>query len=129
MLKIVWPDSIVEESSLSQNISLIRKALGEDRDGRRFIETIPKRGYKFIAPVKLVNNRAAAGDVLPPQSGETETAFMEKEGGARHTHQQGEIQLQTDPQPTCNHILPSREVHGVVVIVFMLPTGRGNEPV
>src|SRR5262245_24643209 len=56
----IWSDSIVEENSLSQNISLLRKALGNGSDGRRFIETIPKHGYKFIAPVKVVTDRAAA---------------------------------------------------------------------
>jgi DNA-binding winged helix-turn-helix (wHTH) protein len=38
LLKIIWPDSIVEESSLSQNIFQLRKALGDGSDGRRFNE-------------------------------------------------------------------------------------------
>jgi DNA-binding winged helix-turn-helix (wHTH) protein len=68
LLKTIWPDSIVEESSLSQNIFHLRKALGDGSDGRRFIETIPKRGYKFIAPVKVVTNKPAAVDGLPHHS-------------------------------------------------------------
>lgn len=51
----VWPDTFVEDSSLTQNISLLRKALGEGDTHHRFIETLPKRGYRFIAPVKLLN--------------------------------------------------------------------------
>lgn len=51
IMKAVWPDTFVVESSLARNISLIRKAL-EDRSGPHpYIETIPKRGYRFVSPV------------------------------------------------------------------------------
>ena len=46
LLTLLWPDSFVEEGSLSNNIFLLRKALGEDP---AFIETVPRRGYRFIA--------------------------------------------------------------------------------
>jgi len=45
----VWPDSFVEENNLAQNISTLRKVLGAD--GGKFIETVPKRGYRFVADV------------------------------------------------------------------------------
>ena len=48
----VWPDTIVEESNLSSNIALIRKALGDGMNGKRYIETVPKRGYRFVAEVR-----------------------------------------------------------------------------
>jgi len=51
LMESVWPDSFVEESSLSQNISLLRKALA-NMDCSQYIETIPKRGYRFIASVR-----------------------------------------------------------------------------
>jgi DNA-binding winged helix-turn-helix (wHTH) protein len=41
----VWPDTYVEESNLTQNIFTLRKALGRDRNGNRYIETVPKYGY------------------------------------------------------------------------------------
>src|SRR5260370_6418252 len=50
LLRRVWPDTFVEEGSLARNISVLRKALG-DEDGR-YIETLPKRGYRFVAPVQ-----------------------------------------------------------------------------
>ena len=50
--KIVWPDTFVEEGALARNISALRKALGDDIEGSQYIETIPKRGYRFVAPVK-----------------------------------------------------------------------------
>src|SRR5687767_8851483 len=53
LMEQLWPDSFVEESSLTQNISLLRRALA-DGDGS-YIETIPKRGYRFIAEVKEID--------------------------------------------------------------------------
>ena len=49
LLHLVWPDTFVEEGSLTRNISVLRKALGGEES--QFIETIPKRGYRFVAPV------------------------------------------------------------------------------
>src|SRR5882724_7695217 len=51
LMKRVWPDSFVEEGNLTQNISLLRKALGEGQNGRQYIETVARRGYRFVAPV------------------------------------------------------------------------------
>jgi len=50
-LKAVWPNTFVEESSLTVNISLLRKTLGEGQNGKKFIETVPRRGYRFVASV------------------------------------------------------------------------------
>src|SRR5262245_5155532 len=52
LFQTVWPDTIVEESNLSSNIALIRKALGDGENGLKFIETVPKRGYRFVAEVR-----------------------------------------------------------------------------
>lgn len=52
LMRRVWPDSFVEENNLSQNISLLRKALQTaDDDAAKYIETVPKRGYRFAASV------------------------------------------------------------------------------
>jgi Tol biopolymer transport system component/DNA-binding winged helix-turn-helix (wHTH) protein len=51
LLRKVWPDSFVEEAALNKSVSLLRKALGENSSGRKYIETAPKRGYRFVAPV------------------------------------------------------------------------------
>ena len=51
IMESVWADSFVEENNLAQNISILRKALGEGVGGAKFIETVSKRGYRFIAPV------------------------------------------------------------------------------
>ncbi len=49
LMKLVWPDTFVEETNLTQQISILRKALGDTPDGCSYIETIPKRGYLFVA--------------------------------------------------------------------------------
>jgi len=51
LMKKVWPTTFVEEGNLTQNVSLLRKALGESAGGVQFIETVPRRGYRFVAPV------------------------------------------------------------------------------
>jgi DNA-binding winged helix-turn-helix (wHTH) protein/TolB-like protein/Flp pilus assembly protein TadD len=51
LMKKVWPNTFVEEGNLTQNVSLLRKALGESANGPQFIETVPRRGYRFVAPV------------------------------------------------------------------------------
>jgi DNA-binding winged helix-turn-helix (wHTH) protein len=49
-MRRLWPKTVVEESALAENVSRLRRALGES-DTQRYIETQPKRGYRFVAPV------------------------------------------------------------------------------
>jgi Tol biopolymer transport system component/DNA-binding winged helix-turn-helix (wHTH) protein len=51
LLREVWPDSFVEEGALNRTVSVLRKALGDSPSGPKYIETVPKRGYRFVAPV------------------------------------------------------------------------------
>jgi DNA-binding winged helix-turn-helix (wHTH) protein len=53
LLKDVWPDAYVEEANLAVHISALRRALNEGTSGERFIETVPRRGYRFVAPVRV----------------------------------------------------------------------------
>lgn len=52
LMRKVWPDSFVEEANLTVNISALRKLLGETSEGIQYIETVPKSGYRFVAPIK-----------------------------------------------------------------------------
>jgi DNA-binding winged helix-turn-helix (wHTH) protein/TolB-like protein len=58
LMRLVWPDVIVEEANLATNISILRKTLSEN--GERLIETVPKRGYRFVASVQEKEIPAAA---------------------------------------------------------------------
>jgi predicted ATPase/DNA-binding winged helix-turn-helix (wHTH) protein len=64
LLAQVWPDVTVEEGSLRFHIANLRKALGDGKDGARYITNVPGRGYCFVAPIARVgdqNNEAPAG--------------------------------------------------------------------
>src|ERR1051325_11043973 len=68
LMKRVWPITFVEEGNLTQNISLLRKALGETPGGVQFIETVPRRGYRFVGETNHApangNGHAAAEPVV-----------------------------------------------------------------
>jgi len=64
LMKRLWPDSFVEEGSLAQNVSLLRRVLGENVEGERFIETVPRRGYRFIGSVRGVFDEP---DLIEPE--------------------------------------------------------------
>src|SRR5215831_18542082 len=53
LLTSIWPDTFVEESNLTKNVFLLRRCLGEREDGRPYIETFPRRGYRFDADVHV----------------------------------------------------------------------------
>jgi len=58
LLNRVWPDTFVEEATLAQNIFTLRKALGDSAEGHQYIETVPKRGYRFVAPTRELTDDA-----------------------------------------------------------------------
>src|SRR5215475_12726941 len=62
----VWPDAFVEEANLSHHIYKIREALGEQDDGAKYIETVPKRGYRLVARVEAGQPDAPAAPEPPP---------------------------------------------------------------
>ena len=54
LMNRVWADSFVEEQNITRIIHLLRKTLGEDENGNKFIETVAKKGYRFVAEVTEV---------------------------------------------------------------------------
>src|SRR6185295_14590855 len=54
LMQLVWPDTVVEDNNLTVNISTLRKALGENASERRYIVTVPGKGYRFAAEVREV---------------------------------------------------------------------------
>ena len=63
LMKFVWPDSFVEEGNLNRNVSTLRGILDEKPCDHRYIETIPKTGYRFIAPVRSIDYQAPTGTI------------------------------------------------------------------
>jgi TolB-like protein/Tfp pilus assembly protein PilF len=77
LMERVWPDAFVEEANLSVNIATLRKVLGQGPDGQPYIETVRKRGYRFVAgvqeveresPQKVVKNEQETAVVVPRPS-------------------------------------------------------------
>jgi DNA-binding winged helix-turn-helix (wHTH) protein/TolB-like protein len=69
LMREVWPDTTVEEIGLARNISQLRKALGDESEAGKYIETLPKRGYRFIAdivPEEPENGSQTPRKVVPP---------------------------------------------------------------
>ena len=65
LMQSIWPDAIVEENNLNHNISTLRRALGEQATGQRYIETVPRVGYRFVAEVTGTRGASGAVDRAP----------------------------------------------------------------
>jgi pimeloyl-ACP methyl ester carboxylesterase/DNA-binding winged helix-turn-helix (wHTH) protein len=120
LIEKVWPDSFVEENNLAQNISTLRKALGEGVGGTKYIETVPKRGYRFVADVRealeggadlIVRERTRAHIVLEEINDEPPGAFLPEKQSA----------------PAVIDLLPSAVRHLPAPREFELPMGRPPE--
>jgi TolB-like protein/DNA-binding winged helix-turn-helix (wHTH) protein/Tfp pilus assembly protein PilF len=68
LMNKLWPDTAVEENNLTVNMSALRKALNEDPSQPRYIETIPRRGYRFVADVRELDQNAVIPLARPPGS-------------------------------------------------------------
>src|SRR5271169_3858705 len=55
LMQRLWPDSVVEDNNLDHNISRLRRALQDGANGQKFIETVPRQGYRFIAEVDRIS--------------------------------------------------------------------------
>jgi Tol biopolymer transport system component/DNA-binding winged helix-turn-helix (wHTH) protein len=68
LLQEVWSGTFVEEANLSYHVSLLRKALGDDAVPHHYIETVMKRGYRFMAPIQLLERAVVTGSGAPGSS-------------------------------------------------------------
>jgi len=66
LMETLWPETFVEEANLTQHVATLRKALSGSDPNHKFIETIPKRGYRFLAPIDIVENRQREPGVSRP---------------------------------------------------------------
>jgi DNA-binding winged helix-turn-helix (wHTH) protein/Tol biopolymer transport system component len=88
LLQKVWSDTFVEESNLAYNVFALRKALGDTAENGRYIETVAKRGYRFIATV----TRASPGNTGSPSSeAAAEAPVPEAANGGKEFHPSGKL--------------------------------------
>lgn len=78
LMEAVWPDSIVEENNLTQNISTLRRIFGETPGSHRFIVTVPGRGYRFVAEVNTCEKDANLDERLASVTGPKEVLADER---------------------------------------------------
>jgi TolB-like protein/DNA-binding winged helix-turn-helix (wHTH) protein/Flp pilus assembly protein TadD len=75
LLQKVWPDSFVEESNLSVKMSELRRALGEAPTEKQYIETVPRKGYRFVAQVTQASNERSFASKTPEIADPSSVAF------------------------------------------------------
>jgi TolB-like protein/Flp pilus assembly protein TadD len=76
LLRQVWPDAAVEENNINANVSILRKALGEDTNGQSYIETVPRVGYRFVAEVAQISAPTTSGEAAPELEPEKSVAVL-----------------------------------------------------
>jgi len=76
LMNSVWTEQFVEEGNLNKNISMLRRVLGEGDSGQKYIETVPKRGYRFVADVREVNDHEESN--LVPDADEQRSSGSQK---------------------------------------------------
>ncbi len=88
LMRRLWPDSVVEENNLDHNVSKLRQTLSSGEDGIRFIETVPRQGYRFVAEVTQASPVAIRQAIAQPENARPVTKikqtiqFLPAEDGA-----------------------------------------------
>ena len=91
LLNLVWADAFVEENNLNKSIHAVRRALGEGEGEQKFIETVKKHGFRFVAEVRTVSAKPGGGD-SPSKAGRT------SQGASVHEFPHL-VSPRTNPQP------------------------------
>lgn len=148
LMQRLWPDSFVEEANLTQNISVLRKVLGESPNQHRYIVTVPGRGYRFVAEVTelgqeetdlLVEERIRSRIVI---SEEGEAAAPARSGEALVVDESrllttGQRRRETDHRLNWRHLLTTRvtlvgmalAALAIAALVYLLLLRRSTPPV
>lgn len=117
LIAALWPDSVVEESNLNHNICILRCALGEKVTGQKYIETVPRQGYRFVAEVKEVYEpKQATSSHFPDIS---PNALVTREPQLKATNYPGGLEFPAiDPGGTGRVLSGSRTLRGLHVEVL-----------
>ena len=128
LMKAVWPDSFVEETNLTVNISLLRKALGDLPDGRPYIETVPRKGYRFNADAEEVEVGSAPAQ-KPALEAEGAVLPVEITGDAGAAAGKAAVEGRGRPKPgLARTILAPAVLSAVLAAVMMLAWPRLHGP-
>ena len=121
LLERLWPDAHVEEANLSNNIYKLREALGESGEGEKYIQTLPRRGYRFVAKVSELRDEEP--DLLVEEHSRANIVIEEETSGAPMSA----IQPQTQPVmlalPRTSWLSQNKATLLVVALVSILIAG------
>ena len=78
LFKALWPDVAVTDNALTQAVSELRQALGDDPSKPTYVQTVARRGYRFIAPVTTTAATQAATDRVPASEADTQIAAISR---------------------------------------------------
>lgn len=132
IIRQVWEDTFVEEGSLTRNISTLRKVFGEEPASNKYIETIPRRGYRFVARVKDVSNENSKNiatnifknSLLAEQKAlaidENEIEHNEKNKLIETAFVLRQSETQNKPRPSTSHRFKLFLLLGLFAIAFII---------
>ncbi len=134
LMNEIWPDTFVEETSLKVYVSTLRKVLGDDGEGGKFIETLPKRGYRFSAAVTRMaydpgNTEFLTAEPDPPDfviEKHSVSQIVVKEEGEDEVRQAIPLPILASSAASARVRIPSRRVlaiGGVLMVVLVLGLG------
>lgn len=115
LMKALWPDAFVEEANLSQNIFMLRKALGDTPEDRRYIVTLPGRGYRFAEQVRTVTQD---GDDVVIASRSRAQMVVEQAGSAPSETSHA-LPTSLNRQVSWKYLLPIGSVVSLLVVLAL----------
>jgi DNA-binding winged helix-turn-helix (wHTH) protein/TolB-like protein/Tfp pilus assembly protein PilF len=126
LMRRVWPDSFVEEANLSHHIHKLREALGEREQGDKYIETLARRGYRFVARVNEVQDEGV--ELLLQEHSRTQVVVEETEGDNRPLETEPFVEAQGPaaiPESTKSkrHVSPRVWAGAAVGLVVLMSAG------
>jgi DNA-binding winged helix-turn-helix (wHTH) protein/TolB-like protein/tetratricopeptide (TPR) repeat protein len=89
LMNEIWPGTFVEEGNLTQNISVLRKVLANDASGHQYIQTIPRRGYRFVGSVREIFDDSS--DLIVEEHSRSRVVIEEHHADASEINQSAAI--------------------------------------
>ena len=121
LILMLWPDAFVEESNLNHYISVLRKALSDGANGERYIETVPKYGYRFTADVRALRDETST--LLVRRHTRTQLILKEER---TETHKRVDHTPESEAKPDSAFIWsPSRAVVATLVASVVVIASLG----
>jgi TolB-like protein/DNA-binding winged helix-turn-helix (wHTH) protein/Tfp pilus assembly protein PilF len=121
LMQTVWPNTVVEENNLSQAVYLLRRILHDGENGARYIETVPKRGYRFVARVEQVENDEESSLIERPSQ-----VRLEPASGNPRDNGSSQSRIQAPPKPRWV-VWGIAGLIGILAAVLVVEAGRWRD--